>query len=318
MEMLFDILNEKEKSMQAERNFIQNINITKPKIHYFCDTIMKTVKNNLTPNFQPPTSYAGFPCSVFREPCSENWHVDQRRTGWDAMFTFSGKERDAETGYGYFGVRYYDNDLSIWLSVDPLARKYPSLSPYNYCANNPLKYIDPNGDSIAVLISNTAPIVGHMAVLIQVSEGENKGKWALYSKNGGNKTWSQSATEEDDLGREFFDSPQQFLESKKNKDEKYTQAYVLPTTKEQDDDIRKGFSESQSKPYKLLTANCAQAVQAGLEKAGLNKGNGDITSPNMNPDNRMANVIGNFIPHSIFSRIIQQNPGGQLIKRKKK
>lgn len=33
----------------------------------------------------------------------------------------------------------------MWLSTDPMADKYPSLSPYNYCANNPIKLIDPNG-----------------------------------------------------------------------------------------------------------------------------------------------------------------------------
>ena len=45
-------------------------------------------------------------------------------------FTFSAKERDPETGLSYFGSRYYSSDLSIWLSVDPMAAKYDSLSPY--------------------------------------------------------------------------------------------------------------------------------------------------------------------------------------------
>jgi RHS repeat-associated protein len=61
-------------------------------------------------------------------------------------FTFSAKEKDAETGYSYFGSRYYTSDLSIWLSVDPMSDKYPSLSPYTYCANNPIKLVDPNGE----------------------------------------------------------------------------------------------------------------------------------------------------------------------------
>ena len=40
--------------------------------------------------------------------------------------TFTGKERDEETGYGYFGARYMDHELmTMWLSVDPLADKYP-------------------------------------------------------------------------------------------------------------------------------------------------------------------------------------------------
>ncbi len=55
----------------------------------------------------------------------------------------------AETGFSYFGARYYDSDiLTGWLSVDPLADKYPSLSPYAYCAWNPVKLVDPDGEEI--------------------------------------------------------------------------------------------------------------------------------------------------------------------------
>ncbi|MCR4811462.1 MAG: RHS repeat-associated core domain-containing protein [Bacteroidales bacterium] len=62
-----------------------------------------------------------------------------------AQCSFSGKEKDSETGYYYFGARYYNSDLSLWLSVDPMSDKYPSLSPYNYCAWNPMKLVDPDG-----------------------------------------------------------------------------------------------------------------------------------------------------------------------------
>ena len=71
-------------------------------------------------------------------------------SAYNERFTFSGKEKDSETGYYYFGARYYNSDLSLWLSVDPMADKYPSLSPYNYCAWNPMKIVDPNGDTIVV------------------------------------------------------------------------------------------------------------------------------------------------------------------------
>ena len=56
-------------------------------------------------------------------------------------FVFTGKELDEETGYGYFGARYMDHELmTMWLSVDPMADKYPSISPYAYCgAWNPIK-----------------------------------------------------------------------------------------------------------------------------------------------------------------------------------
>ena len=62
------------------------------------------------------------------------------------IYTFSAKERDSETGLSYFGSRYYSSNLSIWLSVDPMSDKYASLSPYVYCADNPVKLVDPNGE----------------------------------------------------------------------------------------------------------------------------------------------------------------------------
>ena len=74
--------------------------------------------------------------------------IDQRTTGWNTIYSFSGKERDEESGYSYFGARYYNSDISIWLSVDPRASSYPSLTPYNYCANSPVMVKDPNGEEI--------------------------------------------------------------------------------------------------------------------------------------------------------------------------
>ena len=58
---------------------------------------------------------------------------------------FTGKERDAETGWDYFGARYYNPTIARWMNVDPLSDKFPSWSPYNYVMNNPLMMIDPNG-----------------------------------------------------------------------------------------------------------------------------------------------------------------------------
>ena len=44
------------------------------------------------------------------------------------------------------GASYYDSNLGRWLTPDPLADKYPGWSPYNYTLNNPMKYIDPDGN----------------------------------------------------------------------------------------------------------------------------------------------------------------------------
>ncbi len=64
------------------------------------------------------------------------------------FFVFTGKERDEETGYGYFGARYMDHELmASFISVDRYAGKYPAISPYAYCSWNPIKLIDPTGDT---------------------------------------------------------------------------------------------------------------------------------------------------------------------------
>ena len=75
--------------------------------------------------------------------------VDQRMSGYNERFTFTGKERDKETGFGYFGARYMDHELTtMWLSVDPMSDKYPGISPYAYCAWNPVRLVDPDGMEI--------------------------------------------------------------------------------------------------------------------------------------------------------------------------
>lgn len=72
--------------------------------------------------------------------------VDERTDDpYNTPYKFSGKEKDDETQYSYFGARYYDSDLSVWLSVDPMSDKYYSTSPYMYCVGNPVKLIDPFG-----------------------------------------------------------------------------------------------------------------------------------------------------------------------------
>ena len=65
-------------------------------------------------------------------------------------YKYNGKELDTKKGLNWYdyGARMYDAALGRWHVVDPLAEKYYSVSPYNYCMNNPVNAIDSNGEKI--------------------------------------------------------------------------------------------------------------------------------------------------------------------------
>ncbi len=65
-------------------------------------------------------------------------------------YKYGGKELDRYAGLDAydFGARSYFADRMQWSTMDPLCEKYYDLSPYGYCANNPVKYFDPDGKSI--------------------------------------------------------------------------------------------------------------------------------------------------------------------------
>lgn len=76
--------------------------------------------------------------------------------------------------YQYFGARYYDSDISVWLSVDPLADKYPMISPYAYVLNNPILFFDPDGEDVWIFtVKTTKDYSGH--TLIGVTEYNKQG-----------------------------------------------------------------------------------------------------------------------------------------------
>ena len=73
--------------------------------------------------------------------------------GTDAQFTsdnpykWGGKEWDADQGAYDFGARMYSPSNARWTTMDPLCEKYYHISPYAYCAGNPVNLVDPDGRS---------------------------------------------------------------------------------------------------------------------------------------------------------------------------
>jgi len=78
--------------------------------------------------------------------------------GWGRVRDkFTGKERDAESGLDYFGRRHYASTTGRWMTPDPLnltrarlINPTKMLNKYVYGGNNPLKYIDSDGEDITI------------------------------------------------------------------------------------------------------------------------------------------------------------------------
>ena len=133
--------------------------------------------------------------------------IDERRSqsSWTTPYLFSGKEQDEETGLLYFGARYQDSKYGIWYSVDPLAEKYPDISSYVYCHNNPVNMIDPDGmedvkysnlkqkwhtfdvnkDNVVL---NAATVVGHSTNRQSSAEGNATRRFKINFSNSANRS----------------------------------------------------------------------------------------------------------------------------------
>ena len=90
------------------------------------------------------TVQQGFLYAPFGEITNE--YNSSWQSGVLPKYSFNAKELDEETGMYYYEARYMAPP--VFISRDPLFEKYPTISPYTYCANNPVKYVDPTGEEI--------------------------------------------------------------------------------------------------------------------------------------------------------------------------
>ena len=119
--------------------------------------------------------------------------VEERNNIWNTPYLFNAKEFDEETGLYYYGARYYDPRLSLWLSIDPKEEKYSNVSTYCYVIFNPLKYTDPTGMEIDMTkvrladeqlkLSTTQSVIKDLASQTGLQLSLDKDNKLQYAKN---------------------------------------------------------------------------------------------------------------------------------------
>nr|WP_304651158.1 RHS repeat-associated core domain-containing protein [Bacteroides acidifaciens] len=101
--------------------------------------------------------------------------IEERNNVWNTPYLFNAKEFDEETGLYYYGARYYNPRLSIWISPDNLQEKLPEFSTYTYTHNNPIKYIDPDGNIPVETVWDAANVALGVSTLIDNIKQGNVG-----------------------------------------------------------------------------------------------------------------------------------------------
>ena len=86
--------------------------------------------------------------------------VEERNNIWNTPYLFNAKEFDEETGLYYYGARYYEPRLGLWISADIEQEMHPNVSTYTYCLNNPILFIDPDGKGVWTKVGKAVIKVG--------------------------------------------------------------------------------------------------------------------------------------------------------------
>jgi RHS repeat-associated protein len=211
-------------------------------------------------------------------------------------YKWTGKERDGESGLDNFRARHYGSQAGRWLSPDPLnltSRRLhnPSntLNKYMYAADNPLKFIDRDGEDITIFYRPSGSAITDFGHIFIAAFNQNTGHVGFldYYPNGGTNSFGHGAG--------TF-NPGNMQDRAAQSDQFAT--LTIRTTPEQAQkvlDLIEKLKKSPAQDYAALSNNCTTVCESVLHDLGLDFG--DVT-----PDQYWADL------YRRFSQDVQDNP----------
>ena len=260
--------------------------------------------------------------------------VDEHSSTEEMPYKFNGKELDEETGLYYYGARYMNPKTSLWYGVDALAEKYVSTGCYVYCIDNPVKFIDSDGNDIILIVwASHDGRIGHAGIAISnykevKSKVKVNGRWTTQVKmvQDGTYTYRDLWPGGEGAGKQNFDKDLPAVYNNKkvtlsnilNSDvtglEESAPDGVVKISSDHNVDQRiqrkLDAYELENPSYNALTNNCSDYAEAALEEA---------VHKELPVDEKLSSKIKATTPNQVFkaSRRIRgnqvlKNPGSKI------
>ena len=204
-------------------------------------------------------------------------------------YQYNEKELNDDFGLNWndYGARMYDAAMARWVAVDPMSEKMSPHSPYNYTFNNPIRFIDTDGnkptDFVILIAKDGARGHGHMGAVIQDGKGkyyyvtmgmrlddQHPSSWArtlksaifgtsgnmhYYPLKGNNMADAVSEAKRDENNSPYTDEIRFFTNAQ-------TDAKIFETIKWETNDVQIGDTK-----YHMLRYNCTDAIERSIEEA---------------------------------------------------
>ena len=235
-------------------------------------------------------------------------------------YKYNGKELDRMHGLNFYdyGARQYDPLLGMFTQMDPMAEKYYSISPYVYCAGDPVNRFDPNGkDSFLFTWLPKGDAVGHSAIGIQErnQSGVPTGNvivrhlWPL----GGSVSLGE--TKEADYRKEII-SESKLSEFKGGEEGGADGILKIPGNAAQDKKMSTALDnyEADNPNYKLGENDCANYTKSAVKSIGIE---GEINSKVqlVNPSNNRVYLEKKFTTPAGVHNLVKGSKNVITIKK---